>query len=154
MLSSVQPLPNTSWVRSLSIGCVALVVASSARAQQVHDVTITGTDYAFGVPASIKPGLTAFTFENRGKVWHEMYLIRLKPGVSLDSLQRVPAGPQRRPLIEGGGILLAGPGERSTDRLLVDLKPGQTYTLICNFRNEPDKPPHLELGMFAHFQPK
>jgi hypothetical protein len=123
-------------------------------AQQIRDVTIAGIDYAFGVPATIGPGLTAFSFENRGKVWHEMFLIRLKPGVSLDSLQHVPAGPLRRDLIEGGGILLAGRGERSTDRLLVDLKPGHTYTLICNLRDAPDKPPHLARGMFASIQVK
>jgi hypothetical protein len=152
MPSSMQRRPQASWAESLSVGCAVLVIASLGHTQQVRDVTITGMDYAFGVPATIRPGLTAFTFENQGTVWHEMYLIRLKPGVSLDSLRRVPAGPQRRPLIEGGGILLAGPGQRSTDRLLVDLKPGQTYTLICNFRDEPDKPPHLEMGMFAHFQ--
>ena len=154
MPSSFEHQPRPSWPGPLSVGCAVLAIASSSYPQQVRDVTITGMDYAFGVPATIRPGLTAFTFENQGTVWHEMYLIRLKPGVSLDSMQRVPAGPQRRALFEGGGILLAGPGERTMDRLLVDLKPGQTYTLICNFRNEPDKPPHLALGMFTHFQAK
>ena len=154
MPSSLPHRLRPSWAESLSVGCTVLAIASFGHRQQVRDVTVTGMDYAFGVPATIRPGLTAFTFENQGTVWHEMYLIRLKPGVTLDSMQRVPAGPQRRALIEGGGILLAGPGEHSIDRLLVDLKPGQTYTLICNFRNELDKPPHLELGMFTHFQAK
>lgn len=154
MPGSLQHRPRALWAESLSVACAVLALASFGHPQQVREVAITGLDYAFSVPATITPGLTALTFENHGTVWHEMYLIRLKPGVSLDSMQRVPAGPQRRALIEGGGILLAAPGERSFDRLLVDLKPGQTYTLICNFRNEPDKPPHLELGMFTHFQTK
>jgi len=115
-------------------------------------VTVVGTDYAFGVPPTITHGLTAFSFENRGRVRHEINLLWLKPGVTLDSVLRADPGPSRRALADGGGVLFAEPGERSAYRLLVDLVAGRTYLLICNFRDAPDKPQHIELGMFASFQ--
>jgi hypothetical protein len=114
-------------------------------------VTVTGTEYAFRLPADIAPGLAAFTFENHGKVRHEMNLFRLKVGVAVDSFRRVERGPNRRALIEGGGILVAEPGERTPDRLLVDLRPGQTYIVVCNLQDGPDQPRHETLGMMASF---
>jgi len=120
----------------------------------IRNVTVVGTDYAFAVPASLAHGLTAFSFENRGRVRHEMNLLWLKHGVTLDSVLRADPGPSQRSLLEGGGVLFAEPGDRSAYRLLVDLVAGRTYLLICNFRDAPDKPQHMELGMFASFQVK
>jgi hypothetical protein len=129
------------------------LVLSSCPSQTTHHVTIVGTDYAFDIPAPLPAGVTAFAFENRGQQRHEMGLVRLKPGITIDSVLAVERGPNRRVLLDvnTGGILFADPGQLSVDRLLVRLEVGRTYLVICNFRDAPDKPEHSVLGMAAGF---
>ena len=143
-------------VSSLAVG-VLLAVPSDARVQQFAEVTINGNDYAYtNLPASLHPGLTAFSLVNKGTVPHEMILLRPKPGVSPDSVMR--SWPSIKARIETTempeGVLMAVPGVRSAGRLLVNLERGQTYMLICNFQDMPDKPRHVALGMFTSFQVK
>jgi uncharacterized cupredoxin-like copper-binding protein len=124
-------------------------VACSAREAAVNDVTVQGTDYAFDVPETLPPGQTAFTFANAGQVPHEMILVRLKEGVTLPQvLQAVQAGSDPAEFTEAGtAILIAPPGDTARTRLLVDLLPGRTYALVCNFTDEEGQPPHVALGM-------
>ena len=125
------------------------------RAQQIANVTVVGLDYAYQVPATIPAGLTAFAFENQGKVRHEVVIARLRAGASLDSLIHSEPGPTRRRLVDNiVGILIAEPGTRPVGRLLVDLAPGQTYVLYCNFQDASDKPRHMAIGMVASIQVK
>lgn len=116
-----------------------------------NEVRIIGLDYAFTAPDTLPAGPTSFAFENRGEVDHEMILVRLKEGVTLDAVMEAAAGgADPRELTEGGpGILIADPGETAESRLLVDLQPGRTYALVCNFRDQPEDPPHTALGMRA-----
>lgn len=140
-------------MRSLSFGAALCMATGMAVSPSVHHVTIVATDYAFNVPDQpLAHGVTEFTFENHGAVRHEMNLVRLKPGVTLDSALHAAPGPARRALVEGGGVLFAEPGARSPYQLLVDLTAGRTYVLLCTFQDAPDKPAHLALGMFAGFQ--
>jgi hypothetical protein len=119
------------------------------RAQHVATVTVVGLDYAYQTPAILPAGRTTFVFENRGKVWHEVVIARLKPGVTLDSLMHAETGPARRALVKSVGILVAEPGESPLGRLVVDLSAGETYVLYCNFQDTPDKPRHMTMGMVA-----
>jgi hypothetical protein len=131
---------------------IALPFLASSRPQQsMRDIVFVGTDYAFAAPATVAPGLTAITFDNRGKQRHEMNLVRLKPGITLDSVLKVGRGPSRRPLLDlsTGGILLAESGQHSTDRLLVNFEVGRSYMLICNLKDAPDRPEHSAIGMVA-----
>ena len=141
------------FLRNCSLGA-ALLFASTApgSAQSLANVEIVGLDYAFRAPASLPPGLTAFAFKNEGKVPHEVVLVRLKPGVVVDSLLKAD-DPARLRMIEFGGILIAGPGGAPLGRILVELTSG-TYLLICNFQDAPDKPQHLSLGMLSVLQVK
>lgn len=122
--------------------------------ETTNEVTVLGIDYAFDAPDTLPPGPTAVAFENRGQVPHEMILVRLKEGVTLEEVtQAVQGGSDPSEFTEGGpGILIAGPGETAASRLLVDLIPGRTYALVCNFQDEPDAPPHTALGMRTSFQ--
>jgi hypothetical protein len=81
-------------------------------------------------------------------------IARLRAGTTLDSVIRSVPGPARQLLVEGVGILVADPGVHPLGRLLVDLVPGQTYVLYCNFQDGPDKPRHMTIGMFASVQVK
>ena len=59
---------------------------SGVRAQQIATVTVVGLDYAYQARATLPAGLTAFAFENHGKVRHEVVIARLRAGATLDSL--------------------------------------------------------------------
>lgn len=117
----------------------------------VNAVTVIGLDYAFGGPRTLPPGPTSIAFENRGEVDHEMILVLLREGVTLDQvLEGVAAGADPGDFTEGGAaILIVGPGETAGSRVQVDLLPGRTYALVCNLQDEPDAPPHAALGMVA-----
>lgn len=134
------------WVAPI-IGLGGLLGCSAAPA--VQEVTVLGHDYAFQLPDSLPAGPTAFAFENVGEVPHEMILVGLQEGATLDEVMaRQRAGGDWRALLEpGAAILIADPGERSNARVLADLEAGRTYALVCNFRDTDDAPPHTELGM-------
>ncbi len=143
----------TLTLRTLAAAGLVLLLPGCATEEPPNEVTVIGIDYAFDLPDTLPPGPTAIAFENRGDVAHEMILVRLKEGVTLeDVMQGIQAGANPDELTEGGpGILMAGPGETAASRLLVDLLPGHTYALVCNFQDEPDAPPHTALGMRSSF---
>jgi uncharacterized cupredoxin-like copper-binding protein len=139
----------------LSIGVAYPASAQKARAPRQIDVT--ANDFTFlPLPARIPAGPTLFTFANQGKVFHELSLARLKPGVTMEDFVKARENPpRRRELIERSvGILIAGPGSKPDGRLLVDLMRGATYVLFCNLRDTPDAPGHLMFGMYTSFTPK
>ena len=123
--------------------------ACTAREAAVNEVAVRGTDYAFDVAEALPPGPTAFTFENAGQVPHEMILVQLKEGVTLpEVLEAASGGQDPADFTEGGAaILIASPGDTASTRMLVDLRPGRTYALVCNFEDGEGKPPHVALGM-------
>jgi hypothetical protein len=115
------------------------------------EVRVTGSDYAFQLPDTLRPGQSTLRFVNAGKVDHEMGMALLRPGVTLAQLlDVVKAGGSPDSLLDGiVGILIAAPGVTGLGSLAIDLKPGRTYALFCNFQDAPDKPPHSALGMVA-----
>jgi len=135
---------RTLWPAVASL--VLVVWPDQAKAQRVSNVAVIGLEYAFQAPDSLRAELTAFGFENRGKMRHEVIIYRLRAGVSPDSVFHVDQ-PTRRTLTETVGILIAEPGEKALGRILVDLSPGRTYILVCGLQDAPEKPRHLTLGM-------
>jgi len=129
-----------------AVACLLVVRADQARAQRAANVAVIGFEYAFKAPDSLPAGLTAFGFENRGKMRHEVVIYRLRAGVSPDSVLHADQT-TRRTLTETVGILIAEAGEKALGRILVDLSPGRTYVLVCTLQDAPDKPRHLTLGM-------
>lgn len=129
------------------------LLAGSRTAPVERDLLIVGTDYAFTVPAVVGHGSTVISFENRGQHRHEMHLVALMPGISVDSALKVGPGADRKALYDygTGGILFADPGQRSTGRLLVDLESGRSYFLRCSLQDAPDRPLHSAMGMLAGF---
>lgn len=129
-----------------------ILVAGCTRSEipgRYNEVEIVGTDYAFTAPASLPAGRTTFRFANKGKVRHELNISRLKKGVSIERfLAAVRADQTVQPLIEGPvGVLFAQPGERSQGALSVDLGKGETYAIICIFRDSAGAKRHYDLGM-------
>src|SRR5262245_58430853 len=115
----------------------------------LRHVTITARDYAFIIPVRIPPGLTAFHFVNHGAVPHEVQFFRFNRGLSA-ALARgylaqgaVPDSVADR----SGSVLIAAPGDSVREALLVELRAGERYALLCQFRDSAGKPPHTQLGM-------
>lgn len=132
----------------------AVLAMVACGASDVHDVTVVGTDYAFEVPSTMPAGPTAFAFENRGKVDHEVIFALLREGHDVEEvLKAIEEGLDPGEMVEGGAsILIAGPAETSVGKVLLDLQPGRTYALICTFRDGEGAPPHTALGMFGSFE--
>ena len=115
-----------------------------------NEVEILATDYAFTAPASLPAGRTTFRLTNKGKLRHELNISRVKPGVSIDQfLAAVRADQPVATLIEGPvGVLFAQAGETSQSALSVDLAKGETYAVICIFRDSAAAQRHYDLGMY------
>ena len=127
----------------------------SRRNIEVREITVAATDYAFLPLPEIKSGPTLFSFVNQGKVNHEVAIVRLKPTSVVETYVKTPPGPERTAQAERSvGILIAAPGMKPDGKLWVDLMKGATYVVLCNFRDKPDAPQHITMGMYTTFIPK
>lgn len=125
------------------------------RAEAPQEVLVVASDYAFLPLPVMRSGPTIFSFVNQGKVNHEVAIFRIKSTATLDQYVKAPAGPERTALIDHFvGILIAFPDRPPEGRLSVDLVKGATYVVFCNFRDKPDAPQHMVLGMYTSFTPK
>ena len=135
-----------SLVVALTLGVLG-VPAEPAR------VSVVATEYAFiGFPATIAAGPTAFSFENRGEVRHEMTIILLRPGLTVKDVMAAgtsASGPKTAESLIG--LLIARRHESAGGQLLVDLKSGRRYLVICNLKDTPDAQQHSMLGMVTTF---
>ena len=142
----------------LAVALVFLLAPSEGRAQDSRKpikIEIVANDYAFlALPTRVAAGSTEFTFQNQGKVNHEVAIAHLDAGTSIEEVVKVSkAGGRIRDVAPRMvGILIAGPGKKPEGRLLVDLVRGETYLVFCNFRDTPEAPPHMTLGMYTTFK--
>lgn len=115
---------------------------------------VVATEYAFQAPDSVAPGRTVLRLKNLGRVVHELIVMKLKPGVPMDSLVALRGKREGfRTFIDGGSaVLFAPPGEVGDGELVVDFEPGRDYALWCNFRDGEGKPMHSALGMYRRIR--
>ena len=136
---------------------LALVLAGRIVAGQPAkapvQVPVVAGDYAFiSFPATIAAGPTLFSFENRGEVRHEMSIILLKPGLTVkDAIAAGAAVTSPRIAESLVGLLIARKHESAGGKLLVELRSGQRYLVVCNLKDNPDADPHSKLGMVTSF---
>jgi len=134
---------------------LALLIAAPAHrveaVQGTHAVEIVGLDYAFQMPARFPAGRTTIRFVNKGKFAHELNIVLLKRGATMQQFVAASnAGQPLAPLIEGTvGVLFAEPGALGAGRLVTDLLPDREYALRCIFRDSASAPRHFMLGMYA-----
>src|SRR5881275_844350 len=77
-------------IRRLGLAGLAMIAACSRqvpRADGPNVVTITTSEYAFGMPDTIPAGLTTFRLVNQGKELHHASLVRLGAGKSAADFQ-------------------------------------------------------------------
>lgn len=109
------------------------------------DVTITLTDYAFGLSSPITAGHHTIKVENAAAQTHEVVIIKLDAGKTAADFatwaMTMKGPPPGRPMSGMGGIT---PGQ--TAFMSDDFTPGG-YALICFVPDAKDGKPHMAHGM-------
>jgi uncharacterized cupredoxin-like copper-binding protein len=123
------------------------VVPAAARAI-TGDVTITLDDYSFTTSTPITRGAHTLRVVNAAAQSHEVELVKLAPGKTMQELVAWIANPQGPPPGSAlGGI--AGMAHGVVQSFTYDFAPGE-YALIC-FLPGPDGQPHFMNGMMRQF---
>ena len=133
--------------------CLAIAPLACAPAPP-RVVDIVATEYALTAPASLPAGRVIVRFINAGTVPHETQIFRFKRGISPDSgraLLRLSNFPDSL-ADAAGAVLIAAPRDTTPEQVALDLKSGELYGLVCQFRDGPGKPKHDALGMLAVMQ--
>ncbi len=116
-------------------------------------------DHAFALEAPLSAGRHTIRVENAGTQPHDVALIRLPPGATLEDL-RIWLEPERArrtgpeveqeppPMSSPGGIAVIAPG--MVGFFEADLTPGE-YVLVC-FTTAPDGRSHIEHGMIQQIR--
>jgi hypothetical protein len=110
------------------------------------DDTLTLEDYAFTLTHPLRAGTRTIYVENKGVQLHEVMVLTLAPGKSLQDLVQwasrgMPGPLPARPL---GGIVALDPGRNAA--FAVTLAPG-SYVLACFIPDKNDGKAHLLHGM-------
>jgi hypothetical protein len=116
------------------------------------DVTVTLSDYSFTASPPLTAGRHVIRVENSGTQWHEMVLVKLEAGKTVQEMARwaeKPEGPPPGSPVDG--VAPISPGESNT--VSVDLTPGE-YGFICFLPDARDGKPHLMHGMIQQFSVK
>ena len=105
-------------------------------------------DYAFELSQTTAPaGDIAFNLTNTGAYPHEIVVLQLPDGVTVEALF---ADESLFEQVQFFGFAFAGPGQTANPLLLRDMQPG-TYTLVC-FVDVPEGMPHVMRGMVLEFE--
>ncbi len=146
-------VPGHDGAPHVAKGMIAMtkVVASTARpaTPPKSDLTITMQDFSFTMPETLKAGPQVWQIVNKGPQPHEIALIKLAEGKTIDDVMdwmHHPMGPP--PYEDAGGMqgLTAG----GTGYFHVDLKPG-VYVALCHIPDPHTGKAHEELGMVKMF---
>jgi hypothetical protein len=108
-------------------------------------------DFSFAMPDKIATGPQVWQIENAGEQWHEMPILKLNEGVTIDDVLAMmaesgPGGPEGPPPFEIVAFWSPmGAGEKAW--VTWDLPPGE-YTVICFLPDlAGDMSPHVAHGM-------
>jgi len=143
-------VPDAAGVPHLAKGMMrALTVAAKSGVAQAGaptvDATLTLYDYNFDLDKPLTAGHRLIRVHNTAQQFHEAFLVKLAPGVKLDSLPVWVASGMKGapPVIPLGGTSAIGPN--GDNYVAVDLQAG-AYALYC-FLPAPDGKEHVAHGM-------
>jgi len=117
----------------------------AAAAAPTPDETINLHDYAFDLSAPLTAGKHTIEVTNAGSQAHEVVLMKLAPGKTIQNVldwMDKPAGPPPAEFL--GGVAGMDPG--FVNYFSVDLTPGN-YGLVCFLSDAKDGKPHFAHGM-------
>lgn len=132
---------------------IATLPVLAACRPAVRDVSILATNYAFQAPSVLGTGPTLFHLTNHGTVAHEVQLFRFRAGISADSGMKLLHAEQAPDSLfdASGAVLISAVGATAVEGIQVDLKAGETWALVCQFRDSAGAPKHDQLGMTSVF---
>lgn len=146
-------VPSHDGVPHAAKGMVSMaeVVERGGRAAAAPqaDLTVTLHDFSFDLPEQIKAGQQVWKVVNQGPQPHEIALIKLADGKTMDDVMAWmgdPMGPP--PFADAGGM--QGLSAGSTGYFHVDLTPG-AYVALCHIPDPHTGKAHEELGMVKPF---
>jgi hypothetical protein len=122
---------------------------TTAATPSTATATVTATDYAFQGPDKLSAGANILHLVNQGKEPHQLQLIKLEDGKTVDDLKKALKTPGPIPswvkFVGGPNGILGGGETRAT----AELAPGN-YAYICLIPS-PDGIPHAAKGMVRPF---
>lgn len=129
---------------------LTLSLSACGGEEKVTVVKVTGNEFAFQVPQTVKAGLVRFEFQNTGQQSHHMQLLKLAEGKTFDDLGQAFAtgdvGAALQMVTFVGGVASVGPGASGNSTHV--LAPGK-YALVCFVPDPSDGVPHFAKGMIA-----
>lgn len=146
-------LPDEAGVPGLAKGMVAPFEVAATETQTAVATpqaaeTIQLADFRFEMPESLPTG-QVWQISNNGPQPHEMAIIRLAEGKSLNDVTAFLQAPEGAPPFEdAGGVQGINPGK--TAWLNADFEPG-TYVALCFIPDPATGKDHASLGMVQQF---
>jgi uncharacterized cupredoxin-like copper-binding protein len=147
-------VPSSDGIPHLAKGMLAPleVVAPTAQASASEpkaDSAVRLLDFSFVLPSEINAGRHVWKVTNEGKQPHELALIKLADGKTMQDVatfMQSPSGPP--PWVDAGGLQAIDPGESGWVNL--DLQPGN-YVALCHVPDPASGKAHEEMGMVMPF---
>jgi uncharacterized cupredoxin-like copper-binding protein len=145
------PIPSPDGVPHSDKGMVATIEVTAPSAEQPAepeaDVTVTLSEFAFDAPDALPAGETTFHVVNAGGQIHEMGMVKLDEGATLEEVLASLEAPEGPYTVVGALYGLEGGAEGWT---AIDLTPG-TYAIVCFVTDPESGQPHIALGMLDSF---
>lgn len=114
------------------------------------DIVITLTDFAFNASTPITPGPHVLRVDNTAEQPHELVMVKLEPGRTIQEFAAWAEKPQGPP----PGALIGGTSPQAkgvTNYVIADFAPGD-YGFICFIPDATDGKLHLVHGMIQQFK--
>lgn len=144
-------IPSPDGVPHSDKGMVTTLEVTEAPAEPPAapqaDVHVTLRDFAFDAPDTIPAGETTFDVTNAGQQIHEMGMIKVDEGFTVEEALESLGGAEGPYTVVGALYGLEGGAEGWTT---IDLTPG-TYALVCFVTDPESGAPHIALGMQDSF---
>lgn len=122
----------------------------STGTEPTSDIGVSLADYKFNVQGTLSAGKHTVKVSNAGPQPHEIEVVRLEPGKTLNDLDAWTKNPQGPPPAHAlGGVDMILPG--MTAYFTTELTPGD-YAFLCFIPDAKDGKPHLEHGMVKQFK--
>lgn len=118
-------------------------------AQDSADVRVEMADYSFTLSAPLTAGRHVIEVSSKGPQPHELEIVRLAPGKTIDDLGKwmaKPVGPPPGNALGGTSAQLPG----TTVQFVAEFTPGK-YVMMCVIADAKDGKPHLAHGMMKEF---